>query len=66
MVARHTSIPAPASPSSTRSNHPKSHCPGRGSTVAQEQIPAVTIVTPASRISARSCAHTSSGHCSGL
>ena len=35
----------------TRSNQPKSQAPGRGSTLAQEKIPAVTRVTPASFIS---------------
>ena len=50
----------------TRSNQAKSYSPGRGSTLAQEKIPAVTMETPASFISATSSAHTSSGHCSGL
>lgn len=66
MVARQTATPAPASPSMTRSNQSKSQSPGRGSTLAQEKIPAVTMVTWAAFISFRSSAHTSSGHCSGL
>lgn len=50
----------------TRSNQPKSQAPGRGSTRAQEKIPAVTMETPASFISRMSSAQTSSGQWSGL
>ncbi len=65
-VASETAIPASASMSITRSIQPKSYSPGRGSTVAHEKIPSVTIVTPASFISRRSSSQTAGSHCSGL
>jgi hypothetical protein len=66
MVARETAMSLSANRSITRSNQPKSNSPGRDSTWAQEKMPRVTMVTPASRMSAMSSSHTDSGHCSGL
>ncbi len=45
---------------------PKSYTPSAGSSRAQEKMPTLTMVTPASRIRRMSSAQTSWGHCSGL
>ena len=42
------------------------YTPGAGWSRAQEKTPALTMVTPASRISRTSSSQTDSGHCSGL
>jgi hypothetical protein len=66
MVARQTAWPPAASRSRCSSSQEKSYSPGRGSQVAQEKMPTVARLTPASRISSESSAHTSLSHCSGL
>jgi hypothetical protein len=42
------------------------YCPSAGSISAQLNIPMLTGLTPAVRMSATSSAQTSSGHCSGV
>ncbi len=59
-------MPFSCSRSMIRSSQPKSYTPCSGSSSAQEKIPTLTIVTPASRISRTSSSQMLSGHCSGL
>ena len=65
-VASTTRIPLRQSRSSVSSSQPNSYRPSSGSRIDQENTPTVAIFTRASRISASSCAHTLSSHCSGL
>ena len=65
-VPRSTSMPAPASRSSTSSRNEKSYSPSRGSSSAHEKMPTLTRLTPASRMSSMSSSQVSRVHCSGL
>ena len=65
-VARKYPMLDASRPSITASSHSVSYSPSRGSSIAHENTPIVTVFTLARRISSRSSAQVSRDHCSGL